>query len=84
MGPLDQIIGNRGGHEPAERLAREQANFDDPRSPVFEHWNQLVWAAPPEDEEIDFDAGDHTGLTHMACRGVDHLVQPEVGLFPST
>ncbi len=43
-----------------------------------------MWAAPPEDEEIDFDAGDHTGLTHMACRGVDHLVQPEVGLFPST
>jgi hypothetical protein len=83
MGLLDQIIGTRGGHEPVERLARGAADCDDPRSPAFKHWHALV-GAPPEDEEIAFDAGDHTGLTHMACRGVDHLVQPEVGLFPST
>jgi hypothetical protein len=48
MGFLDQITGLLGGHEPLERLARGQANFDDPQSPDFEHWNQLVGAAPPE------------------------------------
>jgi hypothetical protein len=48
MGFLDQITGLLGGHEPLERLARRQANFDDPQSPDFEHWNQLVGAAPPE------------------------------------
>lgn len=48
MGLLDQIIGRLGGHEPLERLAREEANFNDPQSPDFEHWNQLVGAAPPE------------------------------------
>ena len=49
MGLLDQIIGRLGGQEPLERLAREQANFDDPQSPDFEHWNQLVGAASPEE-----------------------------------
>jgi hypothetical protein len=48
MGLLDQIIGTLGGQEPVERLAREEANFDDPQSPDFEHWNHLVGAAPPE------------------------------------
>jgi hypothetical protein len=33
MGLLDQIIGTLGGQEPVERLAREEANFDDPQSP---------------------------------------------------
>jgi hypothetical protein len=48
MGLLDQIIGTLGGQEPVERLAREEANFDDPQSPDFEHWNQLIGAAPPD------------------------------------
>jgi hypothetical protein len=48
MGLLDQIIGRLRGQEPLERLAREEATFDDPKSPDFEHWNQLVGAAPPE------------------------------------
>jgi hypothetical protein len=48
MGLFDQIIGRLGGEEPVERLAREQANFDDPQSPDFAHWNALVGAAPPE------------------------------------
>ena len=46
MGLLDQIIGRLGGQEPVERLAREEANFDDPQSPEFAHWNELVGAAP--------------------------------------
>jgi len=48
MGLLDQIIGTLGGQEPVERLAREEADFDDPQSPDFDHWTQLVGAAPPE------------------------------------
>jgi hypothetical protein len=48
MGLLDQIIGTLGGQEPVERLAREEADFDDPQSPDVGHWNQLVGAAPPE------------------------------------
>jgi hypothetical protein len=48
MGLLDQIIGTLGGQEPVERLAREEADFDDPQSPDFAHWNALVGAAPPE------------------------------------
>jgi hypothetical protein len=49
MGLLDQIIGTLGGQEPVERLAREEANFDDPQSPDYAHWNELVGAAPPEE-----------------------------------
>jgi hypothetical protein len=48
MGLLDQIIGKLGGQEPVERLAREEADFEDPQSPDFAHWNELVGAAPPE------------------------------------
>jgi hypothetical protein len=48
MGPLDQITGTRGGHEPVERLARGEAGCDDPRSLAFEHWHAPVGAAPPE------------------------------------
>ena len=48
MGLLDQIIGTLGGQEPVERLAREEADFDDPQSPDFAHWNELVGAAPPK------------------------------------
>ena len=48
MGLLDQIIGRLGGEEPVERLAREEADFDDPQSRDFAHWNELVGAAPPE------------------------------------
>jgi len=49
MGLLDQIIGTLGGQEPVERLAREEADFDDPQSPDFAHWNELMGAAPPEE-----------------------------------
>ena len=48
MGLLDQIIGRLGGQESIERLAREEANFDDPQSPDFARWNELVGVAPPE------------------------------------
>jgi hypothetical protein len=48
MGLLDQIIGKLGGQEPVERLAREEADFDDPQSPDFAHWTELMGAAPPE------------------------------------
>jgi hypothetical protein len=48
MGLLDQIIGTLGGQEPVERLAREEADFDDPQSPDVAHWHALVGAAPPE------------------------------------
>jgi hypothetical protein len=48
MGLLDQIIGRLGGQEPLERLAREEADFHDPESPDFEHWTQLIGAAPAE------------------------------------
>jgi hypothetical protein len=47
MGLLDQIIGTLGGQEPVERLAREEADFDDPQSPDVAHWHALVGAAPP-------------------------------------
>jgi hypothetical protein len=30
-------------------LAREEADFDDPQSPDFAHWKELVGAAPPEE-----------------------------------
>ena len=48
MGLLDQIIGTLGGQEPVERLAREEADFDDPQSPDVAHWHALAGAAPPE------------------------------------
>jgi hypothetical protein len=48
MGLWDQIIGTLGGQEPVERLARGEADFDDPQTPAFEHWHALVGAAPPE------------------------------------
>jgi hypothetical protein len=48
MGLLDQIIGTLGGQEPVERLAREEADFDDPQSPDVAHWHALVGAAPRE------------------------------------
>jgi hypothetical protein len=48
MGLWDQIIGTLGGQEPVERLARGEADFDDPQSPDVAHWHALVGAAPPE------------------------------------
>jgi hypothetical protein len=49
MGWLDQLTDMLGGRQSVERFAREQANFEDPQSPDFQRWNQLVGAAPPED-----------------------------------
>jgi Ala-tRNA(Pro) deacylase len=45
-----------------------------------------VWVAArlAEDEEIAFNAGDHTELIRMAYRDFDRLVQPKVGQFSST
>jgi Ala-tRNA(Pro) deacylase len=45
-----------------------------------------VWVAArlAEDEEIAFNAGDHTELMRMAYRDFDRLVQPKVGQFSST
>jgi Ala-tRNA(Pro) deacylase len=45
-----------------------------------------VWVAArlAEDEEIAFNAGDHTELIRMAYRDFDRLVQPKVGPFSST
>jgi len=48
MGWLDQLTDMLGGRQSLERFAREQANFDGPQSPDFEHWNHLVGVAPPE------------------------------------
>jgi Ala-tRNA(Pro) deacylase len=44
-----------------------------------------VWVAArlAEDEEIAFNAGDHTELIRMAYRDFDRLVQPKVGPFSS-
>src|SRR5918911_1315953 len=60
MGLLDHITGLLGGREPLERLAQGQANFEDAQSPDFEHWNQLVGAAPPEEV--------HEAMAHAAQR----------------
>jgi Ala-tRNA(Pro) deacylase len=45
-----------------------------------------VWVAArlAEDEEIAFNAGDHTELIRMAYRDFDRLVQPKVRQFSST
>jgi Ala-tRNA(Pro) deacylase len=45
-----------------------------------------VWVAArlAEDEEIAFNAGDHTELIRMAYRDFDRLVHPQVGQFSST
>jgi Ala-tRNA(Pro) deacylase len=45
-----------------------------------------VWVAArlAEDEEIAFNAGDHTELIRMAYRDFDRLVQPKVGQFSAT
>ena len=45
-----------------------------------------VWVAArlAEDEEIAFNAGDHTELMRMAYRDFDRLVHPQVGQFSST
>ena len=60
MGWLDQLTDMRGGRQSLERFAREQANFDDPQLPDFEHWNHLVGAAAPEDRQA--------AMTHAAQR----------------
>jgi Ala-tRNA(Pro) deacylase len=45
-----------------------------------------VWVAArlAEDEEIAFNAGDHTELMRMAYRDFDRLVHPQVGPFSAT
>jgi Ala-tRNA(Pro) deacylase len=45
-----------------------------------------VWMAArlAEDEEVAFNAGDHTELIRMAYRDFDRLVRPKVGQFSST
>jgi Ala-tRNA(Pro) deacylase len=44
-----------------------------------------VWVAArlAEDEQIAFNAGDHTELIRMAYQDFDRLVQPKVGQFSS-
>jgi Ala-tRNA(Pro) deacylase len=54
--------------------------------PPFGHLYGLdVWVAArlAEDEEIAFNAGDHTELIRMAYRDFVRLVQPKVGQFSS-
>jgi Ala-tRNA(Pro) deacylase len=54
--------------------------------PPFGHLYGLdVWVAArlAEDEEIAFNAGDHTELIRMAYRDFDRLVRPKVGQFSS-
>ena len=48
MSFFDQIANAMGGSEKVERFARGEADFADDRSPDFQHWNDLVGAAPPE------------------------------------
>jgi Ala-tRNA(Pro) deacylase len=45
-----------------------------------------VWVAArlAEDEDIAFNAGDHTELIRMAYRDFDRLVRPKVGPFSAT
>ena len=48
MGLFERIAGALGGPQQVERIANRQANFDDPNSRDYQHWNELVGAAPPE------------------------------------
>jgi hypothetical protein len=80
MGLLDQIIGKLGGQEPVERLAREEANFDDPQSPDVAHWNELVGAAPSEAVQDAMtqaaqrvDAQEYSEYITPGVRGTDPL-----------
>ena len=57
---LDQLTDMLGERLSVQRFAREQANFEDPQSPDFEPWNQLIGAAPREDVE--------EAVTHAARR----------------
>src|SRR2546421_562261 len=54
MSLFDQLTNALGGSEPIERFAAKRANFDDPQSKDFEHWNQMIGAAPPRDAEEAF------------------------------
>ena len=58
MGLFEQIAGALGGPRQAEqrldRWSQGQANFDDPRSPDFQSWNELVGSAPPQVTEDAF------------------------------
>jgi hypothetical protein len=51
MSILDQLAGALGGpqqaQEQAQRFANGQANLQDPNSPDFQTWNQMVGSAPP-------------------------------------
>jgi hypothetical protein len=79
MGLLDQIIGKLGGQEPVERLAREEANFDDPQSPDFAHWNELVGAAPPEEVQ---DAMAHAARRVNPQEYYEHITPGVRGTDP--
>ncbi len=52
MSIFEQISGMLGGpqqaQQHAERFANGQANLQDPNSPDFQTWNQMVGAAPPQ------------------------------------
>jgi hypothetical protein len=60
MGWLDQLTDMLGERLSVQRFAREQAHFEDPQSPDFERWNQLIGTAPREDVE--------EAVTHAARR----------------
>ncbi len=51
MGLFEQLAGALGGQQQArqqaERWEQGQGNFENPQSPDFQSWNELVGAAPP-------------------------------------
>jgi hypothetical protein len=80
MGIFEQITSALGGAEPIERFAAQRANFDDPKSRDFEHWNQMIGAAPPEYAEEaftkaarDVDPQEYADHITPGVRGTDPL-----------
>jgi hypothetical protein len=80
MGLFDQLVSAMGGQEPIDRFARGRADFDRPDSRDFQHWNQLVGSAPPEDLERSFsqaarevDPNEYDEHITPGVRGTDPL-----------
>ncbi len=82
MGLFDQITELLGGREPLERFANDQARLDDPDSPDYDRWNQMMGAAPEEDVEEAMtqaaqrvDAQEYSDHITPGVRGTDPLGQ---------
>jgi hypothetical protein len=60
-------------------LAREEADFNDPQSPDFAHWKELVGAAPPEEVQ---DAMAHAARRVDAQEYYEHITPGVRGTDP--